>query len=364
MLNKKKSLIAAIALFAASGSLLAGTTFAWYQMNQTASLNLNGASVGGENSLKLGLYTSSATISELTKTEQEAKGLYKDATLDNVYWVANDISKTTLNYVVEQDGYNPTELEPVTTEAHELEASYSIKGSYNNSGVIQAADKTSYTEFTLVFKTIDAKGDKLASKDIYFDATTFTTQKVTVGDTEVDLGNALRLGFQGKHDGFGTVNSDVIGVKATTAGSHRASGRLDLNANGCWDVDETTSKEIYYGTGSVEPTYLSTATVDGGVRKPFDPILNKFDTSVSENGYYAVDYESDGHVVDSVANYNVFSKYTKGTENAKSIATTNSDGLAYVTFDLFLEGWDHSCINSIIDLTYAANINFVADIAE
>ena len=347
-MKDKKSLIAAIAVFGASAALLAGGTYAWYQFTQTASVTYDGASASTNESLGLGV----KTTNPVPEADLATYGLTKDPTLSNVYWMSSVVSAEKLSYLVSLDGFATNEISPVTSNAFDATSddTYTLNGSYNQGNKTQlSVDKQDYVEFTFVFKTLKADSTAIGGKDIFLGNVSVMDAGVEVNGNMIYLSDAIRIGYKNIQENGEPISADIINNRSTAL-SHRVSGMMDLNADGVWDTN-TNNQIVCYGEESV--TYNTTSTATSYHPGSFDPINHKFlDANIANGSFEYVDYTP------KTASSNPVSAHTQG---GIPIATTDDNGLAFVTFNIWLEGWDSNCINSVSGLDFSANLNFVTD---
>lgn len=381
-MKNKKTLLAAIATFGASAALLGTGTFAWYQFSNTANVGMNGAALEVENSMKFGLFTTTEYADAVTTY----KCVKEDVTGGYIYWTSSTPSQELINGMAGHNGYSTNVLTPVTTSEFDPETesiastNYSMVGNFKLADkTVQAASKTSYFSLNLVFKVVGSDGTTpVSGKNIYLNGIDYTGENKVLllesGSTRtVNIDETARVGFKSFTSAdFNVIPSNVgiIAPKKTVAGSNRVTGTLDLNGDGINDYTKDIlsgeKKEVYYGVQGrktadnalVDATYKATAETAENHALPFDPVNNPWDAGKTEKGVYGINTEG---FKDKVAHYSLESTYDFATKT-NMIATTGGDGLAYVNIDLWLEGFDHDCVNGIGGLKYGANIKFAADI--
>lgn len=362
-MDNKRKLIAAVAGLVTTGTAFAGGTFAWFQFTNTVNLGTNGSVVDVGDRLKVGFY---ANLSSQSSDDLSKYGLEKDNQLANVYWVSNNIAEETLEYVLSTTGYATNELIPVTSNANDGTQEINlIKGPAESFYYTGSAKKTSYIKLDLVFlssgvRTVDGEKKEVvtANQNIYFNEVNFTGEIIN----GVDTSNAIRLGINSAKEensgdfskGNGTINNKIFKPKATSSGQNRVSGVMDLNGDGAWDY--ANGKEIFYNLAQASgtPTYgapdtsgflgvsqSKTSFLEGKTRNGIQPVTNQ-------------------DQINAYARYDATNICSYGEDNATPIASTNENGLAYVSLYVYVEGWDPACTNDSGGTTFDMDVSFVA----
>ncbi|MCX5775687.1 MAG: hypothetical protein NTV44_04950 [Firmicutes bacterium] len=170
-----------------------------------------------------------------------------------------------------------------------------------------------------------------------------------------DVVKAVRLGVESSSI------HDVIAPASTTAGFVDVGGPMDLNGDGVFDF----TSNILNDDGSFDPNcyeiaygeFLSPLADENwgtptGVEAPGNEEGNFF--------YNASSYKDAKPLINATpktAAYHPISTYdTLGIP----LATTDENGLAEITFSIWLEGWDHACTDLLTEATYGAQLQFAA----
>jgi hypothetical protein len=349
-MKNKKSLLAAIAVFGASATLLATGTYAWYQFSQTASVRFDGTALKAGNHMQLGFYSKNKLtgFAAYGLTEQALTYTSGSNTVAGgyAYWTSNEPDQDVLNYVMGQQGFTTNVLTPVTTTEFNADMSstdYGFRGAFSNVGstTYSTAKKTDYVEFTLVMRLIDNDGKNLTteslnggvtetvgvSKNIYLNGfsaeaedKTYTFKQNGVNKTAtVNVGKAMRFGFKSYtlanlYNDNAPTKLDIIDPSLTGQADFAAvkkqdiSGVIDLNGDGVWDykrnpntaavaLDGTPTAipngemEYYYGDSLHNGVALTKdnygkKTTTGIYGGEFDPIANPFDGGETCKGTY------------------------------------------------------------------------------
>lgn len=158
-------------------------------------------------------------------------------------------------------------FEPITTGAQTKNTAISQfysspnyrQGLYSN---WLTAPATSYSQFTLSFKSTDVDENYGTASETYLENDVFLTNLTIVNNGSIDLANAIRVHFDAKAtDGTHKYFLFAKNVTSTSVG-----GYLDVNNDGKLDpagYEWESGNCVYGGTGLVQTSYKAVNDADG-----------------------------------------------------------------------------------------------------
>ncbi|HOJ45180.1 MAG TPA: hypothetical protein PK340_04050 [Bacilli bacterium] len=375
MKNKKKIALAA-ATFGIAALAMGGSTFAWFQVANTANVALEGTVVAVDDNLDIGFKT------PVPVAGAAGLGLIEDDDLTNdidefVYWAPQSVNAAIMDAVIAASGHTSgNELKPITSGSYEADdailpfyARPEFDANRTNLHVPlnTPATKADYIGFTVMFRALtqeldpeDAVG---VETPIYFDTPTTVTASAGV--------DALRLGFKAINEG----TTNIIKPEAAVDGETTVGGVMDLNGDGANDYTFPEyilgvlqpQREIVYGefdgleTDPLEAEYdwAATATNPGVTPEPFSN--QDFLAGDTATGIYAFE----GAAKAKTAEYTTFATYFDDPLEDDilddiPLTSTDANGLAEVEMMMWLEGWDPAAKNNIQEALIGAALAFVA----
>ncbi len=364
MKNNKRIAIAA-ATFGIAALAMGGSTFAWFQVANTANLTLEGTVVGVDNNLDVGFRVPAEIVGADTLGLVRDDGTNESG--DVVYWAPHSVNAGIMAAVIEASGFNSSNiLNTITSGSFDRDAVVAeeilplyLRPEFDADrlnadryvAVDEVAPTTSYVGFSILFRALDEDLDGVETA-IYFDeGTQVAASKSAVG--------ALRVGFDNG------IRPDIIKPSAVAANSIAVGGVMDLNGDGANDYtlqqyDEVTADplplyEIAYGEFDhvLDDADWDDVAEDAGVTP--SPLSNdKFYEGETATGVNPFLSTADALTAD----YNTFAAYSA---TGTPIATTDdTTGIAEVDFMMWLEGWDLAAVNSIANAKIGATFAFIA----
>lgn len=382
MKNKKnKKVVAAVVSLSSAACLLAGGTFAWYVVSNTATANVGGQSVAAEN-MHVGI--KSAALNGVD-------GFTLDTDKENVYWYDGytNAGATTTNLapfnaalkkaIGVDDADTNKMIKPVTSGKYDdnnVEIKlYNAPKETDTNNVLddgKIAPETDYIEYTLAFNTVGGE------KEIYLNRAmmNFVVDNVAgVTATDVQKTNLLksiRVGIEST-DESGTAINTIFAPYSNDNVTTDVGGYLDLNADGVkdyaiQDVDgQLAYVEKYYGEIAAAGT--QTEVTDNNVLKAPVPNSNRdafmtdYSVTDADSRYQYKTYSTDNTAATQIAhgmNYYTYAPGVAGDDYNHPVAISDTNGYAEVTIKLWLEGWDKACINGIENAQVSATMAFVS----
>ncbi|MFA5235472.1 MAG: hypothetical protein WC399_01260 [Bacilli bacterium] len=378
MKNNKRIAIAA-ATFGIAALAMGGSTFAWFQVANTANLALEGTVVGVDNNLDVGFKTTNPVdgfaalgldfdgeLSTVVASPLDPEApVYPDEYEDFVYWAPHSVNSGIMAAVIEASGFNSSNiLNTITSGSFDRDAvvaeeilplylrpEFDANRTERYVAIDSVAPTTSYVGFSILFRALDEELEGVETA-IYFDeGTQVAASKNAVG--------ALRVGFDNG------IRPDIIKPSAVAADSIAVGGVMDLNGDGANDYtlqqyDEVTALplplyEVAYGEFDevlVNGDWDDEAE-DAGVT-PSRLSNDKFYEGETATGVNA--FLSGAKAL--TADFNTFAAYSA---TGTPIATTDdTTGIAEVDFMMWLEGWDLAAVNSISNAKVGAALAFIA----
>lgn len=290
-MKMKKQLAIALSTFGVAALALGGSTFAWFQVANTANLGLGGTTAAVGDNLQVGFRFSEAAMGttgfvananavglvqntidldgtdgfEVLVIEAPFTNLIDAAAMaaeNNVFWAPNNITSEVMEFVTSVEGYVNNDILPVTSGSFDGATDVTLKSTpiYNSNRtdrivpIDQVAPRSSYVGFQMVFRVAspaddisqDELPDGISNYGIYFD----TGTSVVAANANVE--EALRLSV--KNRTLVTPSSKIIGIEKAAPGATNVGGRMDLNGDGVWDFTAgipTVQSEELDSEGSV-----------------------------------------------------------------------------------------------------------------
>ena len=316
--------------------LLAGSvcgTFAWYTYATRTGFEkaYHGTPVGDLGSLQAGI-VSDIQLEEFADYELAEDEMTLADEGKYIYWCRPVIKASTINYVLNSNGYATSNLEPVTsanydgTQDFHLYRNPTFRDPYElNDHNYAQRERYVYIPFVFRYEDIDSPGQYTIGQEIFFSGCDFQPE-----EDGTDIYKGVRIFVSDKQTGY------IISPSADENGINNVGGILDLNGDGFYDYDED-DYEIVYGQ-SLFSEYLSDPTESDGTIPRSE--VTTFDAN-HKHGKYALDentYEPD------TVSYTTLERFIT---KALPVSVTRADyhSLACVDFYVYLEGWDLNVIN-------------------
>lgn len=380
MKNKKnKKVVAAVVSLSSAACLLAGGTFAWYVVSNTATANVGGQSVAAEN-MHVGI--KSAAISGTSGFTADTNGhadvyWYDGYTNAGTTTTALAPFNTALKKAIGVDDSATNKLiKPVTSGKYvdndEVKLYNAPKESDTANSLGTEAAVADYIQYTLAFNTVGG------NKEIYLNRAMMNFSVDTIsGVTATDIQKAnllqsVRVGIESTDDSSTAIRT-IFAPYSTTDVTTEVGGYLDLNADGVKDYTvQDVSGELayvdkYYGQYETEGTQAEvTETAQKRVPIPNsnrDAFMIDYSVTGADSKYNYKTYTNTGAVASTqVAHGMNFYTYAPGVSGDYNnyIAVSDATGYAEVTVTIWLEGWDKACINGIENAQLSATMAFVS----
>lgn len=373
-LSLRLSLLAGLALMALLGST-AGS-LAWYAFSRTVSLTFVGTSVATSSLLNVGLVDTSDGEPYFDDDDLVTYNLEREEATEGtetkvIYWSKSrtGISLLALRHYLEQSPYAVDKLHPVTTGSREaLNDTHEFK-LFRSPEVSEIefeheATTDSYCVLPLAFRVINEDQEYVASKNIWL-------TDAAIG-AEHGVENSVRMFVQG--------SSEVLVKPADNAnqiGETKVGGVLSLGPGEYYDYDNNM-KEYCYGefeTPKEDITYSALEESEYDVLDNMNGVSNPSEQTTfyakHHSGVLVPDIDGAvpkvqkhygiGKIKPSVSSEGEFYVDTTN-ENGVPIATTTTDSkIAFATFTIFVEGWDHSIIDQNAGYSFNLDLKFEID---
>ncbi len=384
-LFSKTKLLVGVLTTAILSSFVGGIagTLSWYAYVTRVSIGYRGTSVTTVEQLQIGLKLPTGvtfTTDELTEYglisethsgvsyvfSRPGAGMNSDAIA--AYLKKTDYAVNTLEAVTSKAYANLDEHdEPLNSDISLWRAPYAHHPEYS-----QSAGHSQYVVLPFAFHVLETRNNELTPVPV-------KNQKIWINhitaeaDGEGDISKALRVHSKGNN---GT--TFLLNPSADESGSTVLAGLLDLDKNGYYDVNDYSSwgaTEIIYG----EYSY-------GGVSKAQPPVTGQYagpDTvdDVNHTGYTGETTFSAKHHAGAgyYANLNAIdadSASWYALEDIKpnddgtgalsgglpvAVTTNDTSAIATATMTIYLEGWDHTVIDTEIGNGFNLGIQFAID---
>ena len=373
MANRKLSL-SLIALASVISISLLGTiagSLAWYAYSQNVTLSYVGTSVSNSSLLNVGLIDNGTTRifsdNDLVTYNLERKDVTENNQTTSIVFSKSrhGFPLLALQQYLSHTQSAVTTLYPVTTNERALNATGDLtlykSPEYAETSFNTVADLTDYVTLPFAFRVLGDNSEYIGNKSIWLTETTVQAER--------GLEDSIRIHVDGENK-FLMKPADQEVRKGTT----KVGGVLDLDGDGYYDYSGVYNTEYCYGkfngsTGTADPLqpgdegYDSLADVNGTNAEAASTFYAKHKPGVRTATFTPLEaeYYSFGKVApkeDGEGNYYEDTEHDEG----KAIAVTSSTtGIAYATFKIFIEGWDHSVIDRAAGYSFTLELRFEVD---
>ena len=333
-------------------------SIAWFSYVTRVSLSYQGTSISASEQLQIGIVTDEDLSSQGLSTE----------VIDTVSYAwaqpGKGLGTAAINAYLGLSGYATDELKPVSSNEYHLGNSLTltqslISGHAQNNTV---ASTDQYVHIPLAFRIIRSN-ETPGSANYYA-----KNEKVWISDsvaeakdalTDGDIYKSIRVHVDG--DSKFILNPSAAGGASST----KVGGLLDLNDDGFYDYDEDR-KEIVYGYVTT-PTAARTHFVDETDFIDVNGVGNNTPTTfVAKHAEDTYGYTTTTGLAPKVAEYQTLSSIkptddgTGTLSGGRQICTTanNSNAIGSATLTIYIEGWDHSVVNSEISHKFNLGLTF------
>lgn len=336
-------------------------TYAWYSYQKTASVSYTATSVcstGDEMEIGLRSVDGALTAFEATYATEIALGQIEKQTSVSVggvddqviYWIHGNYVQEILADFANAIGSQVSQLPAITaghyttgmtTWAGFKRTPLNQDGKRVNSGNAELSD---YFYLPLAFRLT---GNSDAGSKIFL--TGFDTSNVTTV-TGYSLKESIRVKVD-YPDADDETGNFIFDPNKSVDSSIKVGGALNLN-NDIY-LDYSGDKEIAYGEFNGAVVYSD---------DPFEDALDASDSlSIEECDTFTGNHKEGVYVLDDDNAYTCQFKKSAvaavGTTGAE-IAVTNDDGIAFVDFSIYLEGWDKNIVNQTLSHKVSASLEF------
>lgn len=376
--EKKLSLRLGFLAGITSLALLASTagSLAWYAFSRTVSLSFVGTSVATSSLLNVGLVDTSDGEPYFSDADLVTYNLEREEATEGtetkvIYWSKSrsGISLLALRHYLDKSPYAVDKLHPVTTGSREAMNDTKPFKLFRSPEVSETefdheATLDSYSVLPLAFRVINEDQEYTANKNIWL-------TNVAI-DAEHDVDNSVRIFVEGA--------SEVL-IKPADNKNHigetKVGGVLSIGPSEYYDYD-SSNKEYCYGEFETDKSAITYSALEESKYDVLDNMNEVTDTS-QQTTFYAKhhpgvlvpdidaavpkvqEHYGVGKVKPSVSSEGEFYVDTTN-ENGVPIATTSSTSkIAYATFTIFVEGWDHSIIDQNAGYSFNLDLNFEID---
>ena len=351
---------------AITGLGLIGSTagsLAWYAYSRSVRVNFIGTSIANSAFLHVGLVDDSHYLSDekvasykLVREEYDNHSIVFSRSTDGLdYHVLQD-------YLFRSD-YAVNLLFPLTTQSRTLGDQSNLKlyesPLHGDPVIDDEAKKSHYVRLPFAFRMVDSDGH-LLEEDVWL-----TSSNVQASGKNID--QSLRIFIENSQRKFLMKPSD----KSTSTGTTKVGGILDLDGDGTYDYDLGTKKELYYGQYTGNLVYSDEEYGISQATAPYDNVNGVTDTT--ESTFYSK-HNEEAYVIDQskvtpkVVEYHTLGtvrpsvdsdgKYYEGATGIKMTTTNSEDGIGYVTFTIFIEGWDHVVVDKAANYSFNLSLKF------
>lgn len=363
--------------FAGFASAITGT-LAWYAYSTRITISLTGTAVRSSVQLELGIvdnddYFSNEEISTYNLTRvDESDG-------NSIVWnkSAAGLTSEMINAYLANSIYSTNELSPVTTlgrsgaEALNLYAAPECSSRSGEDRIHDDAKTKDYVQIPFAFKVLNSQEFCVPHKSIWITDTVVAAERYLEKAIRVfvdDITSDTRYLFRPDSD----VNEDP--------GATTVAGLLDLNGDGWYDYNANNRKEFLYGdidvigdldydVARVDPTgFIDENDTDDTSQLEEDKTTfysrhysNTRSPILTNVTYKTAAYETKKTVypsINGVGDYTGGKPVTMTSGNLDSPIGESYTYIGYSTLTIFIEGWDHSIIDSVVGAHFYLGLQF------
>ena len=369
MRTSSKSFLISISLSAMVSVLLLGSTagaLAWYNYVTRATTVYKGTSINRSEQLQAGIVDDHNYFktSDLNKYS-----LVKEHIDDHdIVFAApgSGLTSDVINFYLGKAGYATNKLPPVTSREYAINDSLTLYRSLTSKYSINT-DPAPISEYVCVpfaFKILDANDVPVNNQGIW------VTALEAVSSGGVDTHKGIRTYFENVNAGTHFLVNPSSEEGSSDARKTKVAGSLDLDADGFFDYDFDTKREIIYGDyDTTSAAYSSTPYVASETDVPVDANGSGSTTASTfvakhHDGAYTIDMtelDPDYACYDTLATIRPVEGEGGVFSAGKPVSITNSNGIGYTNLTVFLEGWDFAVIDRIINTSFNLGIQFEVD---
>ena len=375
MKANKKLTFSLIALASLVTTALFGTvagSLAWYAYSRAVTFSYIGTSVSSSSLLNVGLednsyYFSNNDLNEynLIRENVTEGGVQKSIVFSQS---RNGFSLMALRKYLLKAGCAVDKLVPVTTKNRAIDATSNLTlykaPEFSETSFNTEAGLSEYAVLPFAFRVLGDNSQAIGDKNVWL------TDSVV--EAEHGIQDSVRVFVNGSSK-FLFKPAD----SANSIGTTKVGGLLDLDGDGYYDYNTSNGTEYLYGSFSSQPTISQTGYPTG---EGYDILKNVNGvTDTSEGSTFLAKHFPGMKYVDSfegstplIAQYYNFGKvkpsidasgnYVADANGGLAVAkTSTTTGIAYASFTIFIEGWDHSVIDSAAGYEFNLDLRFEVD---
>ena len=369
--NKKLSLRLGFMAGLVSISLL-GTTagsLAWYAYSHNVSFSYVGTSVSSSSILSIGLIDDEFyfNANDLNLYNLKREAVTKGTKTYSVVFAQSrsGFSLTALRKYLTDSPYAVDKLRPVTTKERAIDATGDLElwtsPEFSETSFTTRADTSEYVNLPFVFKIGSDSIASIQNKNVWITDAVVTAQQ--------GIEDSVRVYVDGNNKFLMKPADDE-----NRTGSTKVGGLLDLDGDGFYDYNSSLNTEYCYGSFGASPEMSNTGYPNDAEHAVLDDIngtgKNVGSTFLAKHlpGIYTASFPNPGP---KIAEYYAYGKVKPGYDNEGnfvsdssggiSIATTDSNGIAFATLTIFIEGWDHSVIDTAAGYEFNLGLRFEVD---
>jgi len=305
-------------------------TYCWFEYQNRANVTYYGTAVGGEGKMDIGLVSSKrldgfATTYDMIEDSVSLPDNY-------IYWTRDNATMTSeaiLDYA-QRLGHASNAMTATSSGAYEAGGTFELKRAPEllASAEFLPARLDTYTKIRLAFRT---------------DAHTAIFLKGSHVECENDVREAVRVYFNEPDSTGGFIyNPSSIDEGATAVGGIL---NLDTMSNEYFDYQPAYEYEHIYGE-------VESVTYDGSKYTQESPIPS------GQRNCFVSNHKAGLLIPKITPKYaNYLGSYS--TLGSKVLTSTKDLGtISYLDATIYLEGWDHTCVEQAISSHYSLNLEF------
>lgn len=305
-------------------------TYCWFEYQSRTKVTYCGTAVSANGSLDIGLIANQRLINfdqkhHLFEDKTSLPGKY-------IYWTyeGESLSSNTILDYASNLGYASNKITATSSGKYQDGGVFNLKKApaYMQNVETQHARPDTYTHLSVAMRSHSSAQIFLKNCSI---------------NCENNVREAVRIHFQ---DGTKIQTSFIYNPTSLEDGSEAVGGILNLNQfnDRFYDYDPAQQREHIYGE-------CQNVTYDGSKYTKEDPIDPKLINSFVSN-------HQEGLFIPTITPEYCYYHGSHSVNNVKTLLTLSSEQIGQLEMDIYLEGWNHTCVEQSISSQYSLNLEF------
>ena len=345
-------------------------SLAWYVFSNSTRISFFGTSVAKSLLLNVGIVDNAHAIGDDKIEEFKLERQEVDGKSVVFTQATNGLDYRVIAEFLKNSHRASNQLFPLTTRSINMDLDpddpfnlYKAPN-YGEVDFTAAAERNEYVEIPFAFKVDTVGTGGVISTDVWL-----TDSSISASGQNID--QAVRIYINNGQRSFIFKPAD----KTMTNGATNVGGLLDLEGDGTYDYDKLTHNEYYYGESNVDPQDYVYSADEYGIpydEADFENVNHVSDTSAKSTFYAKHNFEAKTidltGVTPKQAQYHSFGtvkpltdingNHYEGATGLKIATTSPTTGVGFVTFIIYIEGWDHVVIDKAVGYKFSLGLRF------